>query len=295
LNPTLFDIPGDGWHDRYLRLRDDPRFEDRRQQSDLLWQSFMPYAEPTFKEEFARQPQKRYWEMYLGCHVLQIEFRLHPKTDQLGPDLCFDTTEFRVWIELTAVDEGTGADAVPKVAQHSGHDPIPDDRIILRFTNAVAEKHKRLLSYQDRGLVSRNDAYIVAVNAAEIEMSLFDFDYPIPLIVKALYPLGQHVMRIDPAQERVVEEGYQFRPAIQKESGSDVPTNVFLDPAYSGISGVIYSLAAFWEFPTRSVNDLLYVHNAIASTPMPPGWMKAGKDCWRENDHWTIRPNQQFA
>jgi len=295
MTPTLFDISGDSWHERYLRLRDDPQFEDRRQQCDLLWQRFLPYAEPTFKEEFARQPQKRYWEMYLGGHVLQIGFGLHPKTHQLGPDLCFDMTELRVWIELTAVDEGTGADAVPKVSQHSGHDPIPDDRIILRFTNAVSEKHKRLLSYQDRGLVSGSDAYIVAVNAAEIDMSLFDFDFPIPLIVRALYPLGQYVMRIDTALERVVAEGYQFRAAIQKQSGSDVPTNVFLDPAYSGISGVIYSMAAFWEFPTRPVSELLFVHNAMASTPMPTGWMKAGKDCWRENDHWTIRANQQFA
>lgn len=291
MNQTLFDIPGDSCHENYLRLRDDARNEDRRQQCDLLWQRFWPYAEPTFKEEFSRQPQKRYWEMYLGCHVLQIGYRLEHKTDQFGPDLCFDIRGTRVWVELTAVDEGTGPDAVPKVSQHSGHDPIPDDRIVLRFTNAVSEKHKKLISYQERGLVSGEDAYVVAVNAAEIDMSLFDFDFPVPLIIKALYPLGQHVIQFDPMQEEVVGEGYRLRATIQKKSGSEVPTDIFLDPGYSGISGVLYSLAACWDLPTRSVNDLLYVHNSVASTPLTNGWVKAGRDCWKENDHWTIREN----
>ena len=294
-NPTLFDIPGESCHERYLHLRDNPRFEDRRKHCDLLWQAFSPYAEPTFKQEFSLHPQKRYWEMYLGCHALNIGYRLQPKTDEFGPDLCFDMEGLRVWVEVTAVDAGTGPDAVPKVSQHSGHDPIPDERIVLRFTNAVSEKHKKLISYQESGLVSSRDAYIVAVNAAEIDMSLFDFDFPIPLIVKALYPLGQHVIQIDTVQERVVGEGYQFRSAIEKRSGSEVPTDIFLNPSYSGISGVLYSLAACWEFPRRSVNDLLYVHNSVAYIRMPYGWMRAGRDCWKENDYWTIRNNEQFA
>jgi type I restriction enzyme S subunit len=216
---------------------------------------------------------------------------LELKTKEFGPDICFHFNGSRVWIELTAVDEGTGADAVPKVSQHSGYESIPVDRIILRFTNAIAEKYKRLLSYQQQGLVSGNDPYIIAVNSAEIEMSMFDFDFPIPLIVKALYPLGQHVVRIDPEQDRAVEEGYQYRDAIQKKSGSEVPTDTFFDPNYSGISGVVYSLAAFWDPPTGPASELLYVHNSVAANPMPKGWIKAGSDCWNQDDGWMISPN----
>jgi hypothetical protein len=295
MKQTLFDVYTQDCHDRYVKLRDEERFSERKQACDQMWQAYEAFAEPLFKEEFARQPQQRFWEMYLGYYLLDSGFGLLPKKQVTGPDLCFQYEERKVWIEATAVDEGTGKDRVPKVSEHSGYDPIPDDKIVLRFTNAIADKYRKLLVYRSSGLVADDDPFVIAINAAQIDMSIFNFDFPIPLVLKAVYPLGQHLVQIDPISERVVRDGYLLRLSIAKESGSPVETNLFLDPSYSSISGILYSLASFWDLGSQSSENLVYVHNDKASSPLPFGWVQAGRDCWKEGNSILIKATGPFA
>ncbi len=295
MKSTLFDIDAQDYHDRYKKLRDEDQFSERKQACDQMWHAYESFAEPLFKEEFARQPQQRFWEMYLGFHLLECGYELIPKNQVFGPDLCFKHEGRNIWIEATAVDEGTGKDRVPNVSEHSGFDPIPTEKIVLRLTSAIAEKHRKLLTYLGSGLVAENDSFVIAINAAQIDLSIFDFDFPIPLILKAVYPLGQHLVQIDPTSERVVKDGYLLRLSIEKESGAPVDTTFFLDPTYLGISGILYSLASFWDLQSQAANNLVYVHNDKASCPLPSGWAHAGKDCWKEGNSIVMKANMPFA
>jgi hypothetical protein len=35
-----------------------------------MWATYQPYAEPGFPQDFARDVDGRFWEMYLGCTLL---------------------------------------------------------------------------------------------------------------------------------------------------------------------------------------------------------------------------------
>ncbi len=271
----------------YLNIKNNHKFKPKKAYLEKLWEAYEPFADPNFKEIFAHQPHERFWEMYLGAQLLSMGCKLQPKSSADGPDFNFKLGEINVWVEAIAPGEGEGDDRVPTLDEH-GKTPnkrIPDEKIILRFTNAITEKFNKFQGYIGQGLVSGRDARIIAINGGNIELHYFGFDYPFPLICKAVYEIGPYTVRLDVKSGQIVDEGLTKREEIIKKSKSPVPTGFFVDPKYSSISGILYSNAGLLDFPDSSGDELLYLHNKIASVQLSDGWMGKGMDYWRDNDN----------
>ena len=55
----------------YIRLRDGQgNYSAYRDFAEGLWRQFYPYADSTLLGEIAKTFQQRFWEMYLGCSLL---------------------------------------------------------------------------------------------------------------------------------------------------------------------------------------------------------------------------------
>ena len=188
-HPPLFSA-GDAEAVAYRNLRDGVSEDARvcKQFSELLWDQYEPYADSHFLTEIRRDFCARFWEMYLTCtlleHLPKQGFRVScPKP---GPDVLVESEGQRIWIEaVTATD---GDPAKPDSAVQSDSGAVPDKKIILRYTNAVAEKHLKYRGYLTRKIVRENDAYVIAVNGYPLTYRRRDAE--IPRILKAVFPIG---------------------------------------------------------------------------------------------------------
>lgn len=271
----------------YRALRDDPKNEEYRYRCEKLWSEFSPFADTNFPSAFANDLHSRYWEMYLGVSLLRIGFDLQPRSISEGPDLQISLGENNLCVEAIAPDEGTGPDAVPKLEDHNRFEPVPDEKIILRFTNAISEKWKALRKYQEKDIISNEDHFVIAVNGHGIQMVMFDS--PIQTIIKAVYPIGDPVVTINTKTMEIESEEYKPRYKIKKNSGADVDTNTFLDPSFSDISGVLYSKASIFDPIDHLGDDFLYIHNSIAERNMDLGWLGIGIECFVDGDELFMR------
>ncbi|HUS54634.1 MAG TPA: hypothetical protein VMY41_11595, partial [Thermohalobaculum sp.] len=110
-----FWLDGDEWDIGYQNLRDGENGPCLaiRECIDHLWESFYPFADKDFVSEFARQPDARFWEMYLTTSLLANGKNVRPRAERpkAGPDILVEESGTRVWIE--AVTFGPGIDVNP--------------------------------------------------------------------------------------------------------------------------------------------------------------------------------------
>jgi hypothetical protein len=266
----------------YIALRDDPSHVALKNLAQDLWHSFEAFADPEFRNQFALQIHPRFWEMYLGAWLVRAGFALLPRTSSAGPDFHLRREGRDIWIEAAAPDEGQGPDAVPSILEDRPNAAVPEDQIILRFTNAISLKKARRDAYVAAGMVADQDPFVIAINGRGIPMTLFEG--PLPAIIRAVYPFGQYEVTIRVPSGETVREGYHRRTEIAKKSGSPVPTIAFIDPANSGLSGVLYSSAALWDYPRSPGSEFLYIHNSLAANPLRRGYFPSGKEWFLEGD-----------
>ena len=179
----------------FVALRDEPRNAQMKKLAQEMWQKFATWADPNFPEQFSQHVHPRFWEMYLGVCLLENNFQLVPKKSSDGPDYHILLNGKNLWIEATAPEAGSGNDAVPSIFEHDKFHPVPEDKIILRFTNAIAEKLKKREEYLKKRIIDANDAYVIALNGVGIQMTLFEG--PMPAIIKSVYPAGDYSVTID--------------------------------------------------------------------------------------------------
>ena len=271
----------------YRALRDDPKNEKYRDHCVNLWSEFSPFADNNFSSAFADNLHCRYWEMYLGVSLLRKGFKLQPRTNTEGPDLQISLGDNNLWVEAIAPNEGSGPDAVPTLAEHNRFERVPDEKIILRFTNAISEKWKVLRKYKEKGIVSKNDYYVIAVNGYGIQMLMFDG--PMQSIIKAVYPIGDLKVTINSITMEIESEEYIPRYRVIKKFGANVDTNTFLDPSFSDISGILYSSASIFDPIDNLGDDFLYIHNSVADMKIDLGWLGFGTDCYVDGDELFMR------
>lgn len=154
---------------------------------------------------------------------------------------------------------------------------VPADRIVLRYSNAIATKHDKYQGYLKTGRVSKADAYVVAVNGWPLGYSWASDE--LPRFIKAIYPLGALGFAIDPATRELVDRKHQFRPLINKNNRSTVSTQLFLREHYAGISAVLHSHAQ--AFMSQSLgSDFHLALNPLARQPLPEGLLPSRRE-WR--------------
>lgn len=223
---NLFSKSINSSNEEFLALRDCARHAELRNYCMLLWEKFSPFADRSFSYEFAQNLHQRFWEMYLGSRLLDLGYELQPRASDKGPDFHLIIDNRNVWIEATAPSEGVGVDSVPTLEEHSGFDPIPEEKIILRFTNAISEKKGKILQYQKVVIVQDEDTFLIGICGGRILLTLYDA--PMPSVIKSVYPIGERKSTIDPVNMEIIEDEYGSRDKILKVSGSQVSTDSFL-------------------------------------------------------------------
>ena len=250
--------------------------------AEQLWTQYHPYADAHFLTEIRRDFHARFWEMYLTCTLLQHgqqhDYSVScPKYETGGPDIRIEHGDLRIWIEAVTATDGDPmkADSVikPKIGQEY---VVPDEKIILRYTTAIYEKHKKYLEYRAKGTVAKNDAYVIAVNGFPLSYRGTDSER----ILKAVFPIGPLKVELDRETAKVVAIGHQFRPIIYKNTGGEVSTEFFINNQYCGISAILHSYANA-GMPVLPLGiDFLVVRNPMALRPVPHGLIAATREYW---------------
>lgn len=78
--------------------------------------------------------------MYLENVLLKQGFELVQDKPIHGPDILIIDCDSIIWLEAVAPYSGTGPDAVLDIEKKKIVTSIPDEKIILRLTNAVTNK-----------------------------------------------------------------------------------------------------------------------------------------------------------
>ncbi len=275
----------------YRTYRDSEWHEDVRARIEELWTHYAPLCgDPEhFLSDARAHFAQRTWELLLAGVLRNAGVPLLPVPPD-GPDALVEMDSKRIWIEATAPTKGSGADKVERIVVQqisptSMMYNIDHDKSTIRYTGALRDKASLLRDppsqyrgFVDRGVVSENDAFVVAINAGLIP----DADLPpdIPNIVRAVLPAGelQYVLPIESD-----EPGYARLPRrefVQKASGALVPTTAFESKEFENVSAVIFSPHGIWNTSDLSGGDFVMVHNPTARLQIPLGLFPFGREFW---------------
>lgn len=263
----------------FINIRDLPKYRDLREFIERLWSIYYPYADGHFLSEIAHSFDQIFWEMYLGCALIENGFEI--KYGEEGPDFNITTDDLQIWIEAVAPTAGTGDDSVNELPELEVQ-TVPDDDIILRLRSAIEGKLQQFSAFSKKGIIGSGDITIIAVSGRGIPLIFLD-DEEIPYIIKSVLPFGNLKIEFDVKTETVNRVYYDYRDTIRKRSGSEVSTDVFLDSRYTSISAILYSAANVANHPEAIGSEFIIIHNPNSKNPLPRGTFKMGQECWIEN------------
>lgn len=259
----------------YNYIRDNPDRKDARNFVERLWQKYESYAEPDFLEDARKDFHAKTWEMYLGYLFLDYDFNLQKKNTKKGPVLHLLWNNRSIWVEATAPESGTGDNAVPEYKYNKVSDQ-PSDQIILRFASAIKEKFEKYKGYRNKGIINADDSYIIAINGGRIRYRLSG--QTLPYIVLSVLPFGNLAFAFDKESGKLVNSFHQYRDAVTTAKGSPVPTDIFENKDYAGISAVLYSYMNVVDRPNRIGVEVHIVHNPLADNKLPHGIFPFGTE-----------------
>lgn len=291
----LFDVDGPNLDLGFqnLKVAAFPIERELHDRIEAMWEIYEPYADPEFRYGFARDVDARFWEMYLGCTLLEAGRELLPVADRRRqggqPDLCVLEEGRRIWIECIAPDEGApGPDQIVlpvPVNEGGGLFAAPVRQAQLRVSSAFWTKSRRIGAYLAEGVIAPGDARIIAISASRF--GIYVPEQPLPLITTTLFPIGDAYITIDRATGEVVGQGFHPAPVINRER-DPIPRTAFLDERFADISGVIWSRVGLGQM-SRVVRPITYVHNPLAQVPLPISW-----GVW-DREFVTVRRDEQWG
>lgn len=290
----LFDVDGanlDGGFEN-LKSAELPIEQQLRAMLQEMWSRYEPYADSDFRHGFARDVDGRFWEMYLGCSLLEAGRTLLPAAERQRdggqPDLCVLEDGRRIWIEAITPDEGApGPDQIVRpipINEGGGLVAAPIRQAQLRTSGAFWTKAQKIRRYIEQGVIAPEDPRIIAISASRF--GVFVAEQPLPLVMTTLFPLGDAYVTINRMTGDVLEEGFHAAPFIQRER-NPIPRTAFLDERFADISGVIWSRIGIGNL-SRQVRPITYVHNPLTQTPLPLNWGVWDREfvTTRRGDEW---------
>jgi hypothetical protein len=249
---------------------------EARQFVETQWERYREFADKKFAQEILSNFHNHFWEMFLACTLKDLGNELIPKKTDEGPDIDIKWADSHIWIEATAAGPGEAADRIllPTTNDEMGF-RVPEEQIVLRYTNMLEKKYKKYLSYKEKGIIAKTEPYIIAVNGNKVP---YAWDDEVPYIIQAVLPIGLPTIWVNWEKPEESASGYAHRPQIQKLSGSGVSTDIFLRKEYEGISGVLFSRVSIHEFHIGMGEDFIFAHNPQALNKVPEGWLRVGHE-----------------
>ena len=293
---NLFNVEGANLDRGFENLKAAESAVEQQLQAILqkMWERYEPYADPDFRQGFARDVDGRFWEMYLGCMLLETGRVLLPAVERQReggqPDLCVLEDGRRIWIEAIAPDEGaSGPDQIIRpvpINEGGGLIAAPIRQAQLRTSSAFWTKAQKIRRYIEQEVIAPEDTRIIAISASRF--GIYAAEQPLPLIITTLFPIGGAYFTIDRDTGDVLEEGFHPAPFIPRES-NPIPRTAFINERFAEISGVIWSRIGIGN-QSRQIRPITYVHNPLAQVPLPMNWSSWDREfvSTRSGDEWEI-------
>jgi type I restriction enzyme S subunit len=247
----------------YVNVRDRPHLKNARSFVENLWTEYKVLADRHFLIDAKEHFLQRFWEMYVA--VTFKKKGMEPvKVSNEGPEFYFLHGNKQVWVEAVAPELGTGLDAVPKPLLGEACD-VPEERILLRYTNALAEKLKKYEQAVEKHIIAPDDHYIIALNCRGIPHA--PYGGALPYGIMACLSFGHPMISIDKKTMGMVDSYFDYRNQVVKKSGEPIETNLFLDSKYKGITGLLHSAVDPVNRPVEMGGDFWFLHNPSALAP----------------------------
>lgn len=277
MSKPLFTKDDEGTTAGYRNIRDakDGPLYSARTRCEYYWKFFERHADNEFAKELRSNFEARYWEMHLTTSlILNGREVTCPKP---GPDAGIVYRGKRIWFE--AVSPGPGEPGHPdyvEAPKPGEASDTPNEKMVLRYLNSISEKYERqYTNWLDKGYVSKEDAFVIALNPRRIPFEYADTSPP--RILQAAYTLGHQYLTLDKASGAVVGSGFHFRDNIKKTPkpkplGADVveiPTGVFQDGKHNGLSALLCSRVDAVNHRGELDDDYQLVPNPHADVPLP--------------------------
>lgn len=247
-----------------------------RAELEKLWSAYSDLADANFLGAFRSEPESRHWEMYLGSSLRKCGLEL--SSGDRGPDLKVEGHTDPIWIEAIAPNQGDpdNPDYLPDLPEAGKAYDVPRDKIILRFTSALETKRAKFAEYLAGGTVAAGDSCVIAVSAGDLPF--YPMEDSLPYIVQALYPIGHQFVTFNKETHEVVDSGRHYQPFVLKAGEIEIPKFAFFAEEYNQISAVIFCAKGIGNTAENWGADLVVIHNATASVPLPPGLIGVGME-----------------
>jgi hypothetical protein len=282
---ALFDIANPKTAQGYRNIRTAPPGSDLariREGLEALWLRYEPYADINFCEEFSKQPDTRFWEMYLTVRFLDASKKLRPRAElaaadrDTGPDICIRKSRRHVWIEAIAPAQGDANENLDRVPDlfPASPDELKDPsrrEVELRITSALLEKADKFQDYRENGIVGENDSCVVAISAGQFPLQAAGVG--LPHAVTAVYPFGEEYFVIDPKTHKVIDHRFHHSGEIKRVDKKPVLRGAFQHEYFAGVSGLLWSRRSIGNFLGQP-DDFVFVHNQVAQKPIPRKWIR---------------------
>lgn len=211
-----------------------------------LWRTAYSYLDPDLPDKAKRAFMSAFWELEVAATMLANGIALVERDNPDGPDvICAGPP--RIYIEAVAASPGQDPEANPNsvpplILEGQTHGParfVNHEQIILRLRSVIEEKHQKQQGYLKKGVLNPSDPYVIAVNAAQIDLARLEMT--IPDILSAVLPFGDEFISVNTLTGEAEGGGFKHRPAVFKANRSPVSTTLFQEPGYDGISAILYS------------------------------------------------------
>lgn len=285
--PTPLFMDGDAPDPGFRNIRDakDGVLFSARCLCDYMWILFGHHADTNFRDELRSQFDARFWEMYLTVQFICAGYTVTcPKP---GPDVGIVHRGKRIWFEAVSPTGGDPSkpDHVPPVERgHGKVSSVPNDKMVLRYLNSISEKYERQYqSWLRKGIVSKDDVFVIALNPCSIPHD--NADSSPPRILQAAYTLGVPYLTLSRETGKAVGSGYQFRGHIDKTPKDNpdgtkeerkIQTGVFQDRKHDGLSALLCSRVDAVNHRGEYGSDFQLAPNPHASVPLPDDFRLRG-------------------
>jgi hypothetical protein len=255
----------------YCRLRDggSPHLDEFRQFVENLWAKYRGDHESGFLEDARAHFHQRFWEMRLWLAL--IDMSCHPQRAQgkrAGSDFYIELDGRKFWIEAHCPTVGDGSDAISKNAADGEVYDVPEQKIKLRYANAIRVKASKHLVDVDNGWASPDDGYILALSSSALTLCA-RVGSTLPYIVKAAYAIGHLNVPISTTSLEFGDAFYAPNYSCIKSTGKEVEMGFLCDGSYPFLAGIIHSSANFTFMNDDLAKDFEFLENSGADAPLP--------------------------
>lgn len=214
------------------------------------------------------------------------------------PDFLVLQGNRKIWIEVICPEPVGMPDSWVNFEPGTEGD-FPHKEILLRWTSAIKEKAEKLIGstdgkvpgYLKNGIVAADDAYVIAVNGCRLRhgpiSALFGISQ-FPFAAEAVFPIGPYQVQVSRENLEIVQRGHSVRFHIEKSNGALVPTSMFLDTRFAGVSA-IWAVELDGSSVVGNHEPTAIIHNPLACNPIPGGFLSA------DDEYVAVRSGEGYV